>query len=175
MFSNPGIRYGLFGGASVVIFFMVVFTARPELFHHLGLQYGSLAIYLLFMYLASKADVDAHGAAREFRELIRTPFVTFLVINLCYWVFYYALHLFDPELVIRELNMELAGIKAQLEGGVGDPQQANVFRERITAIEKALLQPPTQPLGPIVTRMFIGALGGFGLAAGVVTITRNQK
>lgn len=98
MLSNPGIRFGLLGGASVVVFFLVVFTARPDLFHHLGLQYGSLAIYLLFMYQASKADIQHLGAARDFRELVRSPFVTFLVINLCYWVFYYALHLFDPEL-----------------------------------------------------------------------------
>jgi hypothetical protein len=57
---------------------------------------------------------------------------------------------------------------------LGDPQQANAIRERIVALEESIQSPSTQPLGPIINRMFIGALGGFVLASGVAVIFRSR-
>ncbi len=174
MLSNTGVRYGLLGGAVVVFYFVLLYIVKTELFLSPLLQWGSLGFYLLFMWQACKVDCASNGAARDFREVLRTPFIVFLLINLCYWVFYYALHLFDPSLVQVEMMMEMKGIQAQIDGGVGDPQQANMLRERLGGLEKNLQSPPAQPLGPIVTRMFIGALGGFGLAAAVAAIFRSK-
>lgn len=174
MLSNTGVRYGLLGGAVVVFYFVLLYFVKPDLFLSPLLQWGSLGFYLVFMWQACKVDCAANGITRDFREILRTPFIVFLLINLCYWVFYYALHLFDPSLVQTEMVLEINGIKAQIEGGVGDPQQANILRERLGDLEKTLEAPPAQPLGPIVTRMFIGAVGGFGLAAAVAAIFRSK-
>lgn len=175
MLSNPGIRYGILGGAVVVFYFLLLYLIRPDLFFSPLLQWASLGFYALFMWQALRTDCAANGTVRDFRELLRTPFVAFLIINLFYWLFYYALHLYDKSLVQTELTMELSGLKAQLEAGLGDPQQANTFRERIAELEKLSQNPPPQPLGPVFTRMCIGALGGFGLAAGVAALVRNKN
>jgi hypothetical protein len=174
MISNPGVRFGLLGAAVVVFYFILLYVIRPELFLSPSLQWGSLVFYLLFMWQAAKVDSLRHGIARDFREILRTPFVVFLLINLGYWIFYYALHLYDTNLVRMEMALEMNGIKAQIEAGIGDPQQANILRERLSTIDKSMQTPPAQPLGPVITRMCIGALGGFGLAAGIAAIIRSK-
>ena len=174
MFSNTGVRYGLLGALLVLFYFMLLYGIRQELFLSPGLQWASMGIYLLFMWQAAKVDCQAHGLERDFREILRTPFVVFLLINLCYWMFYYALHLYDPGLIQTEMALEIQGIKAQIEAGVGDPQQANLLRDRMNDLEQSLQLPPAQPLGPIVTRMLIGALGGFSLSAGVAALQRYK-
>ena len=174
MLSNSGIRYGFLGGVAVVFYFFLLYAVNPDYFLRPLFQWGSLAIYGLFMWQAAKVDVAEHGVSRDFREILRPPFVAFLLINLCYWTFYYALHLFDPSLLQTEMVAEVMGLKAQLESGMGDPQQANAVREKIVDMEKMIQFPSTQPLGPIVTRMFIGALGGFALSSGVVVIIRSR-
>lgn len=172
MVSNTGVRYGLLGGLVVLSYFILLFSIGQDLFLSPGLQWASMGIYLFFMWQAAKVDCRVNGLERDFREILRTPFVVFLLINLCYWVFYYALHLYDPGLIQTEMAIELQGIKSQIEAGVGDPQQANLLRERMNDLEHVMQSPPSQPLGPIVTRMFIGALGGFSLSAAVAGLQR---
>lgn len=171
---NIGVRHGLLGGAVVVVYFVLLYTIRPESFLNPWLQWISLLFYLLFMYRAARADYALYGTNRDFRMLIRTPFIVFILINLFYWLFYYGLHLADPELVRLELLAEKQGYQKQLLQGPGDPQMANQIRERIADVEKAL-QHPVQPLGPVITRMAMGALGGFGLSAGIAAILRSSK
>lgn len=172
---TPGIRYGFLGGIVVAFYFLILYLAKQNLFLSPLLQWGSMVVYLFFMWQASREDCAVNGTSRDFRELIRTPFMTFLLINLCYWLFYYGLHLFDPSLLQAEMTMELNMLKGQLSEGLGDPEQANKYRERIQEMEKALQAPQPQPLGPVVFRMFIGAIGGFALAAGVAAIVKSQK
>jgi hypothetical protein len=175
MISHPGVKYGLLGGAVVVFYFLILFIIGPKLFLSPLLQWGSIGFYLVFMWQASRKDIEQNGSSRDFRELLRIPFVAFLLINLCYWLFYYALHLFDPGLNQIEMGMEMEHIKSQIAQGVGDPQIANNLRERMSELEKSMQNPVAMPLGPVLTRMCVGALGGFGLAAGVAAITRSNK
>lgn len=172
---TPAIRYGLLGGVVVIFYFALLYVAKQQLFLSPLLQWGSMAAYLFFMYKATQEDVAMYGKARDFREIVRTPFVTFLLINLCYWLFYYGLHLFDPGLLLAEMSLELTMLKEQLAAGLGDPQQSAQFRERIVELEKAIQRPQPQPLGPVVMRMCVGALGGFGLAAGVAALVKSRK
>lgn len=172
---TPGIRYGFLGGVVVIFYFTLLTVAKQDLFLNPLLQWGSLIFYLFFMFRASMEDCATHGTARDFREITRTPFVTFLLINLCYWLFYYGLHLYDPSLLQAEMTLELDMLKSQLSAGLGDPEQANKFRERIQDLERTLQAPQAQPLGPVMMRMCVGALGGFGLAAGVALLVQRQK
>ena len=171
---NIGVRNGLLGGVVVVMFFALAYTVKKEAFLHPGVQWGSMAFYLLFMYRAAREDCALSGTKRDFRELLRTPFVVFILINLFYWLFYYGLHLFDAELLRMELLAEKQLYQDQLSAGPGDPQQANQLRERIIEVGKALTN-PVQPLGPVITRMAMGALGGFALSAGIAAILRSSK
>lgn len=172
---NPALKYGLFGAVVVIFYFTLLYISKKEHFLSPLLQWGSMVIYLFFMYRAAQEDCAEKGISRDFRDILRVPFIVFLLINLGYWLFYYGLHLADPGLMQLEMGMELTGLKAQLSAGLGDPEQANRFRERIQELENAIQNPGVQPLGPIITRMFIGALGGFALAAGIAALLRYRN
>jgi len=174
MLSNTGVRYGLLGGAVVVFYFILLYSIKQEYFLSLLLQWGSLGFYLLFMWQAAKVDCAANGISRDFREILRTPFIVFLLINLCYWLFYYALHLYDPSLLQAETEMGIKAINEQLKEIAGDPEKTNLLHQQLEKAEMALKSPQVQPLGDIITSMFIGALGGFGLAAGVAALIRSK-
>jgi len=170
---NPSTRYGLLGAAAVIFYFLLLYVAKKELFLNPWFQWASMGIYVLFMWRTMRDDAAAHGTARDFREMVRAPFVTFLIINLGYWLFYYGLHLYDPSLLYAEMLLEKNNLEAQLTAGAGDPQQANQLRERVQELQHLLQTGVSQSLAPIVTRMGMGAIGGFMLAAGVVWGNRN--
>ncbi|MEO6759978.1 MAG: DUF4199 family protein [Saprospiraceae bacterium] len=169
---NTPVRYGLLGGVAVIFYFLLLYILRPEFFLNPWLQWASLLIYLLCMYRATREDVLINGSQRDFRTLLRSPFIVFLLINIAYWVFYYALHLFDPGLLQMETALDLDFKKNQLAAGLGDPQQANQLREQILSLERESKLPQVQPLGPIIFRLAIGSIGGFLLAAGVAALAR---
>ena len=171
---TPGIRYGILGGVVVIFYFTLLYVAKQDLFLSPLFQWGSLIFYLIFMWQATRQDCVVNGAGRDFRTVVRTPFLTFLLINLSYWLFYYGLHLYDPSLLQAEMNLELNMLKNQIAAGLGDPGQANQFRERIQELEKIIQNPQPQPLGPVMMRMCVGAIGGFALAAGVAALVKNQ-
>ena len=102
--------------------------------------------------------------------MLRTPFVVFLLINLMYWLFYYSLHLADPELLKMETALQVGHLKSQLDAGLGDPQEANKIREQIQYLEKDGM---SLPLGPVLLQMCLGAIGGFALAAGITALIRS--
>ena len=171
---NPALKYGLLGAIAIVFYFSLLYISKKEHFLSPLLQWGSMVMYLFFMYKAAQEDCAEKGTSRDFREILRTPFTVFLLINLGYWLFYYGLHLADPSLIQTEMGIELSGLKAQLSAGLGDPEQANRYRERMQELETAIQNPGVQPLGPIITRMFMGALCGFGLAAGIAAVLRSK-
>lgn len=167
--THPGVRYGLLGGLVVVGYFLLLYVVNKTMFLDSGLQWGSLGIYGLFMYQAARQDCAQNGRNREFRTLVRVPFMAFLLINLCYWLFYYSLHLADPTLLQMETAAQLAYLKAQITAGTGDPQQANTLREQIAYLEQHGM---SLPLGPVFMQMGLGALGGFAMASVVALIHR---
>ena len=169
---NTGVRNGLLGGAVVVFYFAILYFVKKELFLNPWLQWASMGIYLLFMWRAAKEDCAALGTSRDFREILRTPFVVFLLTNLFYWLFYYTLHLADPELLQMETALKLDFLKQQLVAGTGDPQQANQIREQIQYLEKEGM---ALGMGDVFLRMGFGALGGFALSAGIAGILRSEK
>lgn len=170
---NIGIRYGLLGGGAVIFYFVLLYMVRKDLFLNPWLQWASLLLYGACMYRAAQEETALQGGQRDFRTMVRTPFIVFLLINVAYWLFYYALHLADPALLQMETALDLAFKKQQLAAGLGDPQQANQLREQILALERQANQPPVQPLGPVLFRLAIGSLGGFLLAAGVTALVRS--
>lgn len=171
---NNILQNGLLGGVTVVFYFVLLYVVGKESFLNPWLQWASMGFYVAFMYRAAKADCDLNGTARDFRTILRTPFAVFILINLGYWMFFYGLHLYDLDLVRLELLAEKESYQAMLDKGTGDPEQANRIREGLLELEKAL-ENPVQPLGPIMTRMAIGALGGFALSAAIAALLRSSN
>ncbi len=171
---NIGVRNGLLGAVVVIFFFAIVYFVRPALFLNPWLQWSSLVIYLIFMYKAAQEDCALLGTSRDFREIVRTPFVVFLLVNLGYWLFYYGIHLKDSSLIVMELQAKIDFLQQQLTSGAGNPDTANDLRLQIADLEKAKAS-PVQPLAPILAQMAQGALGGFGLATGVALLLRGKE
>jgi hypothetical protein len=169
---NPELRYGVLGGLAVMLYFLVFYFAKKSLFIHPGIQWASMAVYFACMFQAAREDFAANGSDREFRLLTRTPFLVFLLINLAYWLFYYSLHLADPELPAMETQAQLEALQAQIAAGVGDPGQANQIREQIQYLQKEGM---AVTLGPVLLQMAMGALGGFALSAGIVLLLKNRS
>lgn len=169
---NHGVKYGLMGGVTVVFYFAILYFVKKELFLNTWFYWGSMAIYLFFMWRAAKEDCAENGVVRSFREILRTPFIVFLLINLLFWLFWYTLHLADPELLKMEAAMKMDYLQQQLADGPGDPQMANQLREQIQLLEKEGM---TITMGAVFLQMGIGALGGFVLSAGISAILRNIK
>lgn len=167
---STGIRDGLLGAAVVILYFALFYSIRKDLFLNPAVQWSSLIIYAAFMWRTAKYDHDSYGAKRDFRERLRPPFAVFLLINMGYWLFYYGLHLADTELIHLETQAMLDSLRQQLTSGTGDPQQSNALREKILELEKA---PVSQPLGPILLRYGVGALGGFGIAAAIAALQKQ--
>lgn len=169
---NIGVRYGVLGGLAVVFYFALLYFGRKEWFLHLGLQWASLLLYLVFMYRAAQEDFAAHGARRDFRVLVRTPFVVFLLINLAYWLFYYGIHLADPSLVVMELEQNAVELKGQIDAAT-DPVQRNELNQQLAELRRMQVA-PVIPLGFVLAKMAGGALGGFALAAGITAWLRSR-
>jgi hypothetical protein len=171
---SPGFRYGILGGLAVIFFFALLYYGRKELFINPWFQWGSLLIYLIFMYQAAREDCAEFGADRDFRAVVRTPFMVFLLINLAYWLFYYAIHLADKSMIVMELDKAITMLQQQVLAGAGDPDKANDIRQQIAQMEKMKAN-PVEPLGPVLAQMAQGAVGGFGLAAGIAALIRAKR
>lgn len=104
--------------------------------------------------------------------MLRTPFLVFILINLAYWLFYYGLHLFDKNLIVLELDANIRMLQSELSAGTGDPSTAHDLRLQIDQMEM-LRRQPMQPLGPVLLQMAQGAIGGFALAAIIVSLNRR--
>jgi hypothetical protein len=168
--NNPIARYALIGSAVVVAYFTIIYLADKSLFINPVWQWLSMIFYMACMYGAAREDCAQNGTNRDFRAILRTPFIVFLLINLAYWLFYYALNLADPALLQLQTQEQIAYIREQLEAGTGDPQQANTLREQLQYLENAGM---SLPVGPVFMRMALGAIGGFGLSAAIAAILRR--
>jgi hypothetical protein len=170
---DPGVRNGLLGGVAVVFFFALLYAANKAWFLHPALQWGSLAIYGLFMYRALREDdAKAGSLRRDFRARVRAPFLAFVIINLLYWLFFYALHLADPALLEMETASKLEYLRGQLAAGTGDPQESNRLREQIQYLETSGMGVSVRD---VLLQMAVGALGGFGLAAAITALAPERR
>ncbi|MBK8556177.1 MAG: hypothetical protein IPL65_10610 [Lewinellaceae bacterium] len=165
-------KYGLLGGLAVVMYFFLFYTIDKNLFLNPFVQWSSMVVYVLCMFQASKEDCAANSVHRDFRMITRTPFLVFILINLAYWLFYYSLHLADPELLQMETALQLKMLQEQLAAGTGDPDSANTLRENIQFLQKEGM---TMTLGPVLMRMGMGAIGGFALAAAIAYLQRSKS
>ena len=170
---NLGVRYGVLGGVTVVFYFALLYFAKKVLFLNPWLQWGSLLLYIVFMYKAALDESALADGPRDFRAVTRTPFLVFLFINLAYWLFFYAIHLGDKSLIVMELDGNIQMLQAQIQSGTGDPVRSNELRLQIAELEK-LKASPAQPLGPVLAQMAQGTLGGFAIAAAIAAILKKD-
>jgi Protein of unknown function (DUF4199) len=176
MLKNTGLKYGIIGAVILVAWLTGLYFTDKNLITHSFYTYWLplLVFYPLLMY-KSASDDQQSGVDRIFREAIRTPFLTFTVANVFFWLCLYGLHLADPELSKMELTQQLHFAEEQLKQGLGDPQQMNEIRQQVNDISAELNRPIQQPMGPYFFSMAIWMILGFGIAAAVTALVRSMR
>jgi hypothetical protein len=95
MKNKEGLINGLAAGGLTVGFFLLFYFTDRALILNPWVWWGSLVIYLVFMFRTVRRTT-----ASSFRESLSSAFLTFVVANALFYLFYYLLFsVFDPGLV----------------------------------------------------------------------------
>jgi hypothetical protein len=137
-----------------------------------AINWGILLAYVPFMWWSLQEFTTTHPQIQDFRGLIRAPFLTFVIINLGFYLLMYGLFLGDGELLQILTTREVSFLENELSSGTGDPQRANKIREQINYLKANGMQ---MPLGPTLLQMCMGAMGGFGLSAILVYFFQSTR
>jgi len=115
MKNQLGIINGLAAGILTVgCFLLLYFIDRPWILQA-GLWWGSLIIYLTFMFRAAR-----RVRGESFRSIVQVAFLVFITANAIFYVFYYLLFsVFDPGLV--DLQREILADHPMWQGDNSDP------------------------------------------------------
>ncbi|MCB0608428.1 MAG: DUF4199 family protein [Lewinellaceae bacterium] len=142
------IRFGAIAGTATVVLFLLFYWIDRPLVNHPALWWGSMILYLVFMYRAVKS-----AAPGDFRSALQPAFLTFVVANALFYLFYYLLFgVFDPGLV-----------DLQRETMVSDPRFGQAFENYDLKVT----------LGNTFFRYCYSLIGGFILSLGVAAAGRR--
>lgn len=176
MIKNIGLKYGIAGAIVLMAWLVGFYFADKQYITNSFYTYWLplIAVFPLFMYKAAIDDQKVSGS-KDFRQTLRTPFLTFAVANVFFWLCLYGLHLADPGLARIELTHQLQYAEGQLRQGLGDPQQMNKIRQQVNDITAELSHPTQQPLGPYFFSMAIWMILGFGISAAITGVVRSSR
>lgn len=99
---NIAIKYGIFGGVGVIAYFLVFYFVKPQWMFQATVNWGSLIIYLFFMFLAGRQHRQLYDGSYPLKDALRTVFATFVIISVIYYTFNYILFKIDPTLLITQ-------------------------------------------------------------------------
>lgn len=93
MNSNQAIKNGLYAGILCVLYFIGIYlysesSLEKQLMVHPYVTFSRYLIYLVFMFLSVK-NLLKHIKTKELSALIKPGFITFLIANLVFYIFYY--------------------------------------------------------------------------------------
>lgn len=98
---GAGGKNGLLAGVYTIAAFSIVYALNPAWMLHKAWFLGSFVIYIALMF---RAALSSSGTV--FRDVVRSPFVVFIVANLIFHLFYYILFTFiDPGLYDLQLKL----------------------------------------------------------------------
>ena len=96
--TRPDIRYGIFAGVGVVLFFSVLWLSFPRAAFGTFSLYFSLLIYFICMFLAVIESHKKTEGGLAFRQAAQKAFVVYLIANVFYWLYYWLMHSLNPEI-----------------------------------------------------------------------------
>jgi hypothetical protein len=155
-------KVGLIGGFVVASIMLGIYYLSKEIYLNTYTQWLILLVYLPFMWSSLQSYVVKSDINTDFRALIRAPFLTFILINLGFYLVFYLLFVYDPALLNMTAQKGILFFESELNRGTGDPQQANQLREKIEYLKQNGMQ--ITP-GALLLQMCMGAMGGFFLSA----------
>lgn len=163
---NIAIQYGLIGGVGVIAYFLAFYFVKPQLMLEPPVQWGSLVVYLLFMFLAARKERLARGDdSMAFREALRPAFLTFVIMSVVYYVFNYILYKMDPTMLIYEKEVVIRNMR-----WLGE-----IMNQELPADELQKFRAENRPvtIGNSMFGLLRSFIGGFILALPVAAVVRR--
>jgi hypothetical protein len=168
---STGLKNSVLAAALVVGYFLLFYILDKKLFMNPAVSWGSMVIYLAFMWKAETEERTAFGGKIDFKSALRVGFLVFLMANIAYWLFFYGVCLFDHEITDNFKNQRLSDIQQQISRGTGDPQLSNDLRKEADEIRKMGFQ---IGIGDVLLRLSMGTVGGFFLAAVLAFFVKTE-
>jgi Protein of unknown function (DUF4199) len=168
---SSGLKNGTLAAALVVGYFILFYFLDKKLFMNPIVSWGSMVIYLAFMWKGETEERVAFGGKIDFKSALRVGFLVFLVANIAYWLMFYGICLFDKEVTDNFKNFRLTEIQQQITKGTGDPALSNDLRKEADEIRKMGFQ---IGIGDVLLRLSMGSIGGFLLAAAIAFFVKTE-
>ncbi len=102
---SEALKYGTIAGITTIGWFLLFYLTDKVRMLSPVVYYASFGIFLWAMYRAVGQQIRKAEAVPDFRELLRTGFVVYLLANLFYYGFYYVVNHWDPGLAEMQKDM----------------------------------------------------------------------
>ncbi|MCB9285007.1 MAG: DUF4199 domain-containing protein [Lewinellaceae bacterium] len=160
---NKSVLFGSIAGIVTIAFFIVVYLIDKPLVFSPWIAYSPILLYIAAMYLAGVNTREAVDGPFPWRDALKVAFLTYLVANGWFYLFYYIGHQVDPSLA--ELQKEI------MREALPQYTEPAKLPEAYKQLDEQSFQPS---LGQTILGWAQGAILGFGLAALVALLTRRD-
>ena len=164
MKASRSIIGGVAAGALTILLFYGLYRWDKEVMLSLSVYWGSLLIYVIAILLVLLRIKSIEGGILPFRQAVQHGFITFLIANAIFFVFYYLLFTSDTSLI--EIQYQ------QLKDYVDTLPKGDWGREQM---EQTKLEDLKVTFTDTCLRYARGAIGGFFLSAALALLTRQER
>lgn len=165
--NNRITKYGIITGVGVIAYFLLFYFTNNSLFFNPFVNWGSLAVYLIFMIMACRDEKKRIDGAYPFQNALRTAFGVFAIANVIYYIYNYFLFKLDPALLITQKEVVIQNMR----------WAAEIFKFELPEQEIQRLRSEVRPV-TITNTLFVLAqslIGGFLLSLIVSVIISNRR
>ncbi len=96
---NIAVKYGLFAGLATILYFLGFYYWDKAVMLEPWVSWSSVLFIVVAMVMAIHATRRQAGQKIEFRQALRAAFLTGVIANVAFYVFYYLIMQSDAELV----------------------------------------------------------------------------
>ena len=156
------LKYGLMAGGSVVLYFLLFYFLDKDSIFKTWVAAVSLIPYIIFMVKAVTDQRTLQEDIISFRDAISVAFLTFIIANVVYYIFYYFLMQSNPDLVEMQKQIAIEFYEKFLSG-----QNTEDVRQSYEGYEINL--------SSVFLGFARGAIGGFILSMLIAGLMRRGK
>ena len=160
---NKSVLFGSIAGLLTVLLFVVIYLIdKPQVFSP-WVAYSPILLYIGAMYMAAVKTSEETEGPFPWKDALRVAFLTYLVANAWFYIFYYVVHQADPSLAVLQKEIMREALPMFTEPAKL-PEAYKQLDEQNFQIS----------LGQALLGWAQSAILGFGLAALVALVTRRE-
>ena len=155
-------KYGLIAGIGSILYMLIFYFWGKRMLNP-AVFLSSMLIYIGAMLMGGLELRSQNSGKLSFKEGLRTCFVIFLLANLCYYVFYYCIFQYDPELTEIQNQLYKEYMSPAAEPG---RTAEEILQAQHTEFEMTL--------GTIIFTYAKGVIGGFVLSVMITYLIKRE-